>query len=78
MGLLHQQTEYISCHHLEIVSSIHLINVKIFQSPEIVQSQSRTHLEFHSTELKSYLNQGGALLMENQFYLYVQIHNERR
>ena len=32
----------------------------------------------YSTELKSYLNQGGALLMENQFYLYVQIHNERR
>ena len=23
----------------------------------------------YSTELKSYLNQGGALLMENQFYL---------
>ena len=47
MGLLHQQTEYISCHHLEIVSSIHLINVKIFQSPEIVQSQIRKHLDFH-------------------------------
>jgi len=29
MGLL-QQTEYISCHHLQIVSNIHLINVKIF------------------------------------------------
>jgi hypothetical protein len=47
MGLLHQQTEYISCHHLEIVSSIHLINVKIFQNPEIVQSQIRKHLDFY-------------------------------
>ena len=49
MGLLHQQTEYISCHHLEIVSSIHLINVKIFQNPEIVQSQIREHLDFHKS-----------------------------
>jgi hypothetical protein len=49
MRLLQQQTEYISCHHLQIVSSMHLINVKIFQSPEIVQSQSRKHLDFHKS-----------------------------
>ena len=47
MGLLKQQTEYINCHHLQIVSSIHLINVKIFQNPEIVQSQIRKRLDFH-------------------------------